>query len=134
MRWLGIDFGKTRIGLAVMESEFGVATARTPLLATGTLRKDADLIDELAKREGVDALILGIPLEYGEDGKSAKIIRMLGQLLVDRGWEVDFVDESMTSHESEAAMAELGMKASEQRARVDGESACRILERYQVAG
>jgi len=130
---LGIDFGRTRIGLAVMDTEYGIPTARNPIIASGTLRTDADALDTFAKREEAARIVLGLPLENGEEGKSARIIRMLGELLEQKGWPVSYVDETLTSHEAETAMSSLGFKASEQRARVDGEAACLILERFQEA-
>ena len=129
MRLLGIDFGRSRIGIAVVDSEFGVTTARPFLTASGTLAKDAISIVEIAKREEAVNVVFGLPSDDPND-KAAKIIRRLASLVEERGLAVEFMNESMTSFESEAAMLESGLKGSERRARVDGESACRILERY----
>ncbi len=129
MRLLGIDFGRSRIGVAVVESEFGVSTARPFLPASGTLAKDAEEITKIATKEEASKVVFGLPSEDPND-KAAKIIRRLASIVEGNGLDVEFVNESMTSFESEAAMLESGLKGSERRARVDGESACRILERY----
>lgn len=113
-----------------MESEFGIATARNPMLASGTLAKDAKAIADLAATEQADKIVLGIPKVADGEAPVAKIIRRLGSLIEAHGLTVDYVDESLTSHESEQSMTEAGLKASERRKAVDGESACRILERY----
>jgi len=128
-----VDFGFKRIGLAVGESEFGVVTPRPTILAAGALKKDAVAIHSLAKKEEANAIVLGLPIEPdGQEGRMARICRNLGQLLVDAGATVHFVDETLTSVEAESAMAEAGLKASDRRKLRDGEAAARILERFMA--
>ena len=74
MRLLGVDFGFKRIGLAIAESEFKVITPKPSLEATGTLLRDAQNIDALARREEIRAIILGLPIE--EDGNQGKMARV----------------------------------------------------------
>jgi putative Holliday junction resolvase len=135
MRLLGIDFGFRRIGLAVGETEVGVVSPRPSLSASGTLKRDAQTLHEAAKREGVAEIVLGYPLgDEGEDGRMARIVRTLADHLRETGDVVHLVDESLSSVESERAMAEAGIKASVRKKRRDGEAACRILERYMAGG
>ncbi|MBX3117902.1 MAG: Holliday junction resolvase RuvX [Fimbriimonadaceae bacterium] len=130
MRVLGIDFGSKRIGIAIGESDHQVATARKPIEASGTLRKDAEAISQLARTEQVDRLILGIPLNPDGEDRMARVCGKLGEILRELGWTVETVDESFTSVLAESDLAELGLKASERRKQRDGEAAVRILERY----
>lgn len=132
MRLLGVDFGGARIGLATYETDFGVGRALPFLTATGTLAKDAVAIAEIAKREQVDRVVIGLPLSRGEETKMSRICRMLGDEVAGLGWDVAFVDEALTSQEAEADMNRAGYKGSERRRRVDGEAALRILERFTI--
>ncbi|MGV3615600.1 MAG: Holliday junction resolvase RuvX [Fimbriimonas sp.] len=135
MRLLGIDFGFKRIGLAVAESEAGFATPRLPFAASGALKRDADALHQLARKEGADAIVLGYPLgDEGEAGRMARIVRTLKEHLEALGNQVHLVDESLSSVEAEGVMLEAGLKASERKKRRDGEAACRILERFMSGG
>lgn len=130
MRLLGVDFGFSRIGIAVGESEPRVVSPRPSFAAAGALKRDAVAIGELAKREEAQAIILGLPLKDGEEERMARICRMLAGHLEDLGFTVHLVDETLSSVEAENVLFEAGLKASQRRKARDGEAACRIIERY----
>jgi putative Holliday junction resolvase len=130
VRLLGIDFGFARIGAAVTDDAVGLPTALTTMNASGKLKVDAQAIATLAKRQEADKVILGLPLEDGEEGKMARIMRQLGGHVAATGLVVDYVDETLTSVEAETALRGTDMKASQRKKLRDGEAACRILERY----
>jgi len=128
VRVLGVDFGRVNIGIAVGEVSAGVASPRTRILATGTLAKDATAIGEIAKKEEVDQIVIGIP-EY-EDGKAARICRMLADRIREQGWMVVEVDEQLTTTETHAHLKEMGYTAAQRKKQIDSESACQILYRF----
>jgi putative Holliday junction resolvase len=131
VRVLGVDLGRKRIGLAVGESVPGVVSPRPVLAASGTLRQDADAIEQRAKTESVDAIVLGLPLnDDGSPSRMSRVIDQLAELLRERQQVVHTVDEFMTSKEAEAVLAESGLRASQQKRALDSEAACRIVERY----
>ena len=99
--------------------------------ASGTLKRDAEAISLLAKREEVDAVVLGLPIEEsGEEGRMARICRTLAEHISGNGIVVHLVDESMTSVQADGALRQDGLKASQRRKLRDGEAAALILERY----
>ena len=122
--------GKVRIGIAVCDLEGGLPTPGSPIAAVGTLAKDARQVFDRARAEEASLCVLGLPLLDGKEDKMASVVRRFGTLLVELGLPVEYVDESMTSRESDDAMFEAGMKASQRKARLDGEAAARILEQY----
>jgi putative transcription antitermination factor YqgF len=124
---MGVDLGRLRIGIAIGEAEFAVATPRPPLDATGALATDAIEIDALAKKEGVERIVVGQPLNE-EDSRMARVCGMLADHLRTHGWQVDLVDESFTSIQADERMVEL--KGSQRRKRKDSEAAAIILERF----
>lgn len=130
MRLLGIDFGFARIGAAVTDDAVGLPSALPAMTASGKLKVDAGAIATLAKRQEAEKIVLGLPLENGEEGKMARIMRQLGGHLQAVGLVVDYVDETLTSVEAEDALRGTDMKASQRKKLRDGEAACRILERY----
>ncbi len=137
MRALGVDWGGTRIGIAVGEQfvidgeKNVVCSRRQPLQATGTLKKDAEGIIQIADQEGVASIVIGVP-EYDGDSKGAKLTRMIAQYCRDFGWEVSEVNESMTTRESHEQLKSMGISAADRKSRIDGESACLILERFFI--
>lgn len=131
MRLIGIDFGFTRIGVAVGETEVRITTPRPAMAASGALKKDAEAIAALARREQADAVVLGLPVEQnGEEGRMARICRSLADHLRGNGLAVHLVDESMTSVAADDLLRQDGLKASQRRKLRDGEAAAMILERY----
>ena len=131
MRVLGVDLGKVRIGIAILDWESGIATPRPALKAIGTLTKDADQIQLIFKKEEAEQIALGLPLEDGQEGKMANVMRRFGDILESKGIKVVYIDETLTSHEADTAMLEAGLKASQRKKSLDSEAACRILERYR---
>lgn len=128
---IGVDWGGARIGIAVGESEFGVTTARSNLVAAGSLKKDAEAIVALARKESASAAIVGLPQVSDDvDGKMARLCETLAQNIRDLGLEVYTVNEALTTVEAESGLASAGLKASRRRKLRDGESARLILERY----
>jgi putative Holliday junction resolvase len=133
LRLLGVDFGGARIGRAVAESEFRVASPRKPLAASGKLSTDAAALAELARNEEAELVVVGVPLVDEAETKMSRVCRKLGEEIRSRGLRVEFCDESWTSQEAEAVMRDAGLKGSQVRKSSDGEAACRILERYLAA-
>lgn len=104
MRALGIDFGEQRIGLAVSDPDGRWALPLTTL-ERRTDRRAAYAIADIARREGVGVLVLGEP-----GGKAALRVRRFGDRLR-RAARLPLVtvDESSTTSEAAARLAEAGM-------------------------
>ncbi len=130
MRMLGVDLGKVRIGVAVMDSEARLPRALPALPARGTLKSDAQQVAELARTEKAELIVVGNPLEMGEETRMSAVVRRFAAELESQGIKTELVDESLTSAEAEAALIRAGLKASRRKKKLDSEAACRILERY----
>lgn len=131
MRVLAVDFGFKRIGLAMGETDHGIATARPNMTANGSLRADAEQISQLAKREMAERIVLGLPLDPdGTEGRMARICGQLAGHLEALGWTVSLIDERLSSKSAEVVLREEGLKASQRRKRVDGEAAVTIFEMF----
>jgi putative Holliday junction resolvase len=129
MRVLGVDYGLKRIGLAVGESEVGMAFPRPRLSSRGSIEADAGALADVVRNEGFDAVVLGLPLtESGEEGEQAAICRRLATALEGLGVKVYLVDERMTSRSAEAMFE--GTKASVRKRLVDSEAARQITQSF----
>lgn len=127
MKYLGVDFGMKKIGLAVSEGE--LATPWKVITGKGL----ADLVDEIikiARLENFDKVVVGLP-----EGKTGERVQKFIDLLLKAGLDVTSSDETLTSKEALKVMIETG-KGREKRKSDDATSAALILQNYldEVAG
>ena len=100
MRWLGVDPGEARVGLAICDPEERLAVPLEVVPASAAF----PAIRSIVKREQVGGIVVGLPLlPSGDEGDAARMARKLGQRL-DRQLDVPVVyeDERLTSVEAEA--------------------------------
>jgi putative Holliday junction resolvase len=130
-RVLGLDHGSRRIGVAVGDEETGMAFAR-PAIRRRSLDHDLALIGELCTEEGVEQVVIGLPLlADGLEGEQAVAARSFGEdLAVAIGLPVAFVDERLTSWEAEERLAEAGRRPSRASGELDSAAARLILQQY----
>ena len=129
MRIIGLDHGSRRIGLAIGDLETGMAFAR-PALQRTNLAADLDSIRRMAADEGAGTLVMGLPRNMdGSEGPQAQAARAFGQRLADRGLDVVFQDERLTSWQ---AAEQLGPRRGRDRrsGELDSAAARLILQEY----
>ena len=131
MRWLSIDHGTKKIGLAfsdeleILASPFEV----WPMPPQG----EGPLIERLArlcKEEGVQALCVGLPRHKdGAESATAPAARAFGEALAARsGLPLRFADEHLSSAEGDRLLRELGVKPEKRKALLDAAAAAVILQ------
>jgi putative Holliday junction resolvase len=100
VRYLALDVGDRRIGLAVGDDAFRLARPlRT--LARRNLEADLASLRELIAKEEVGALVIGLPLTLrGEDGPQAQRVRRFADACSALGLPVDLHDERFTTAEA----------------------------------
>jgi putative Holliday junction resolvase len=135
-RVLGLDIGERRIGFA-----FGnvMAMGSSMVVPGGFLlvHSDAEAIKQvkdLAEEEGVDTLVIGVPLRDSQETKQSQKIRVLAQAMHEALPElpVHFWDESLSSVEAnqQLVQAELKHSGKSKRGRVDAVAASLILQGF----
>ena len=130
MRWLSIDHGTKKIGLAfsdeleLLASPFQV----WPMEGEATLAK----LVKLARTEGVQGLLLGLPRHKdGTESATAPLARAFGEDLAARtGLPLRFLDEHLTSMEAERLLAQRGVKARDRKAKLDAAAAAVLLQEW----
>lgn len=130
MRFLGIDYGERRLGLA-RGNEFGIATPLPALVAEDPALRWR-LLGEVLRREGVDEIVLGHPL--GMDGRpgaaAVRVERFAAALRAAFGLPVHLVDETLTSEAAAAGMNLAQMRAAKKRGAIDSRAAAIVLQEY----
>lgn len=131
MRVLAVDLGTKRIGVALGETDVSVVSPRPALAASGRLADDARALAAFARREEANCVVIGLPVELdGNEGRMARVCRKLADLIAAEGLQTDVQDETFSSIEANARMAETDLTGAERRKRRDSEAACLILERW----
>lgn len=127
---IGLDHGSRRIGVAVGNTETGMAFAR-PAIHRRNLANDLHAIEELAWAEAAELVVIGLPLHAdGSEGDQAASARAFGQGLTDSGLRVAYEDERLTSWEAGARMRETGRRPSRESGELDSTAARLILQQY----
>ena len=131
MRYLAIDLGGKRTGLAVGDDETGVVT---PMRVVELPRGEALLAAIVAaiEAQAPDEYVLGLPLNMdGTEGAAVKVVREFGETLGERtGRPVHYQDERLTSYAADQQMARSG-KTHKQKKRIrDPLAAAEILRDF----
>jgi putative Holliday junction resolvase len=130
MRFLGIDYGTRRIGLAIGD-ELGVATPIPALVEPGLAARRLALA-AVVKQRRIDEIVIGYPLNMdGTAGYKARETDVVAaQLRAEFGLPVHLVDERLTSHIAEQGMNQKQLREIRAKGIVDSRAAAVILQDY----
>ncbi|HEX9496045.1 MAG TPA: Holliday junction resolvase RuvX [Candidatus Limnocylindria bacterium] len=101
MRYLALDVGDRRIGLAVGDDAFGISRALPTLRRSRRLAADIERIAAIARGEEVGALVVGLPLTLrGEEGPQSARVRRFADALAPLALPISMYDERNTTVEA----------------------------------
>ena len=131
-RYLGLDIGNRRIGVAVSD-ELGIAAH--PVLTLERRRNSRDdlrSLGRLARRFGVAGIVVGNPLylsgdESRQSTRTQAFAAALGELT---GLPILLRDERLTTHEAHQILYEAGRPRQQHRRVVDQVAATIILQGF----
>ncbi|MBI1826824.1 MAG: Holliday junction resolvase RuvX [Planctomycetes bacterium] len=131
MRYLGIDYGQKRIGLAVGDSQSRIATPIGTIHETKADRQLAESINRI-EEYAVNALVIGLPLNMdGSEGPQAKETRMFAdQLAKASGKPVHFHDERLSSFSAQELVGKISRTRKKKRRPIDSIAAQVILQEF----
>ncbi|MEN6334164.1 MAG: Holliday junction resolvase RuvX [Phycisphaerales bacterium] len=135
MRYLAIDYGLKRTGLAVCDAS---ETIVSPLAVVQGRKDLIERIKRVVVSEGIGAVVVGLPLNMdGTEGPQAKLVRAFGNELGRQiGIPVHFQDERLSSFEAEQRLMEMDLTWAKKKERLDALAAADILQTFldQKAG
>lgn len=118
---LGIDFGLSRVGLAIADDSLA-----QPLGVVVNSSKLIDQLLEICRQNKVEKIVIGLP-----EGRLVKKVKKFGQeLQVITGLPVEFQDETLTSKEALDKMIEAGKKRKARQEKKDAFAAGLILQEF----
>ena len=132
MRIMGIDFGESRIGIALSDPMGWTAQGLETIQRRGTIEQTAEDIRKLVHQHKADKIVIGLPKNMnGTIGPSGEKAMEFAELLAGiTGLEVIKWDERLTTVAANRMMHEVGMKTSKKRGSVDRIAAVLILQGY----
>ncbi len=105
-KYLGIDWGKSRIGLALGDSEIKLAS---PFKTIGSSKEVLDVVLE----EGIDEIVVGKPIKMsGEEAYLDEFNKFINDLESDLAIPVILHDERLSSKAADALEGDKKIKAS----------------------
>lgn len=131
MRCIGLDVGDKRIGIAISDPGALIASPRETLERKGN-RKDIAHLLELARREEVSEILVGMPWNLdGSSGPQAeKVTRFVEALRAATEIPITLWDERLSTVGAERALLEADLSRAKRRGAVDRVAAALILQSY----
>ena len=129
MRYLAIDYGTKRTGLAICDSDETIASPLSVIEGQkDLLKKIADTVET----ENVGAVVLGLPLNMDDSqGPQAKLVFQFAERLKSRlQIPIHFQDERLSSFGAEGKLAAAEFTRKKKKKRLDAVAAAEILQTF----
>jgi len=129
MRYLAIDFGSKRTGLAICDpSETFVSPYKVVHGQKGLIEK----IENIIHSENIEAVVVGLPLNMDDtEGPQAELVFEFAEKLKDKiNLPVHLQDERLTSYSAEEKLKPADMTVGKQKKRIDAVAAAEILNAF----
>lgn len=130
-RYLGVDLGTRRIGVALSD-ELGLTAQALPTLEPRTEDDAVDAIRALIDRHGVREVVVGLPKNMnGTIGPAAEKALAFARRLEESGdAKVTLWDERLTSRAAERLLIEADVRRAKRRRALDQMAAVLILQGF----
>jgi putative Holliday junction resolvase len=129
MRYLAIDYGTKRTGLAICDAAETIASPLAVIHGQkGLLKKIADIVEA----ENAEAVVLGLPLNMtGSDSFQTRLVRKFAEQLKGHlSVPVHLQDERLSSFGAEEKLAPADFTRGKRKKRIDAVAAAEILEAF----
>ena len=130
-RILGLDLGQKKIGVALSDPSFQIATPFKTLHRT-TFQGVVDELLTIISEENIGALLIGLPLEMdGNEGRSCQSVRHFAyNFLKIRDIPILFWDERLSTIAVTRTLLEADVSRTKRAGVVDKMAACFILQGF----
>lgn len=131
-RWMALDIGEKRIGVAVSDPSGTIAQGVAVITRTGKQNKDLRRLVELFQEYQCTGLVIGLPLHMnGRAGEEAEKIKEFGDLLGEKcGVTPVFWDERLTTVQAERSLLQMDLSRRRRRQVIDQVAAAILLESF----
>lgn len=131
-RWMGLDMGDKRIGVAVTDLLMLTAQGVESYTRTESEKKDIAHLCELCRQYDVGKIVCGLPKNMnGTLGPMAEKVQAFAEKLQKAsGLEIVFEDERLTTVYAERLLLQADMSRQKRRKVIDKMAAVAILQSY----
>lgn len=131
-RWIGLDYGVRRIGIALSDPDARIATPAGVCQACGDAGRDAHAVCRWAQGREPRGFVVGMPFNMdGSVGPQAERTQsFIDALAAAAGLPVEPYDERLSSFQADQYMREAGVKPRKQRTLRDALAAQVILQGF----
>jgi putative Holliday junction resolvase len=136
MRFVGVDLGERRIGLAVSDASATLARPLRTIERDGSDERAArglvEAIDALNAEDEIGLVVVGLPtrLDGTASDQTARVHKMVALLGARLTIPIALQDERLSSHEAEERLAVHERDWRKRKAKLDAASAAVILQDY----
>ena len=129
-RYLGIDFGEKRVGLAISDKSNLIAS---PFKTINYINKN-DLVSQIEKiviENNIENFVLGLPINMkGEDTAQTKTVRKFKESLSSLDIPIIYEDERLSSVSAKNSLILQNIKTGHNKSEIDKTAAAIILQQY----
>lgn len=130
-KYLGIDYGDKRVGIAVSDFNKEIAFPRD-FLEYKSLKGLINQISDICEDEQIVKIILGLPIHmdgtFGE--RAEKTMKFFNKLKESLNINIEYFDERLSTEYAVKALRKQGIKAKDQKGKRDALSAQIVLQNY----
>jgi putative Holliday junction resolvase len=128
---LGIDYGESRVGVAVSDPFGSIALGVCTLQVTG-MNNAVNQVSEICKEKNVEKVVVGLPLNMNGSPSemSEKVEKFIIKLGKKTGLEVVTCDERLSSALAERPLLDADMSRAKRKGVIDKLAAQVILQGY----
>ena len=129
-RVLGIDYGDSRIGLAMSDPLKIIASPFNTIRNEGN-EKCLQVFQSLIKEKDVEAIVVGLPIGLkGQETVQTKKVREFADLLYALKLPIHLEDERLSSVSAEKSMIQQNIKTGHNKGLIDQRAAAIILQQF----
>ena len=129
-RILGVDYGDSRIGLAISDPSKIIASPFKTIINRGfdsTKEKLFDIIQE----NDIECIVLGLPISMtGNDTKQTEKVRGFQDFIKDLNIPIQMQDERLSSHSAKKSLIQQKIKTGHNKHLIDSTAAAIFLQHY----
>ncbi len=131
MKYLALDVGERRVGVAIGGSDLRIATP-IDVIERRSLEQDTHAFNEIAAKYSVDQLIVGLPRNMDESvGPQAESVQAYAEKIAQAlNLPLTLWDERLTTVDATARIASTGAHGKKSRRTLDAIAASVILQDY----
>ncbi len=127
MRYLAIDYGLKRTGLAICDAD---ETLASPLEVLTGQERLVERIADIIRAQKIEGIVVGLPLNMDdtEGSQAAKVRVFADQIARQTGLPVEFCDERLSSFGAEKKLQGLKITRKKKKKHLDAIAAAEFLQ------